>query len=220
MLNYSFENGMKIWDINWTAKTAGPSPHNNERTELFLLGCEKAMSGNPCKGCFNQKTWDASKAIFTHDPKEVAAHINKHAPNKYITIGGGEPTDQIDNLLVLCEELKKYNFHIFVYTWRSLLSVLNSSTSFRDKMIKLIKLVDIIVDGEYVEKERLYKDNANDGTFNSIGSGNQIVWSKQDNDLIGYRLDDIKNLRLDGVLLSYSLVDSATMLKISAKELE
>ena len=46
-------SGLLIRDLKWSVKTAGPSPFNNERTELFLLGCKKAMSGKPCKGCFN-----------------------------------------------------------------------------------------------------------------------------------------------------------------------
>ena len=113
-------SGIKLRDVRWSVETAGPSPFDNKRTELFLLGCKKAMSGNPCKGCFNSTTWDASKALESHDPIKMAKHINDNAPNKYITIGGGEPTDQIDNLIILCKELKKYGFHIMMYTWKEL----------------------------------------------------------------------------------------------------
>ena len=112
------DEGIKIFDIRWNTITAGPSPYNNERTELFLLGCKKAAQGNPCKGCFNSSLWDSSKAEFSWDPLEVAKKINELAPNKYISIGGGEPTDQLYYLITLCKELKEYGFHILLYTYQ------------------------------------------------------------------------------------------------------
>jgi pyruvate-formate lyase-activating enzyme len=111
---------MKLFDVKWNVKTAGPSPFNNERTELFLLGCRKALEGNPCPECFNSPTWDDSIAQRFYTPKDIAEHLSKTAPNKYVTIGGGEPTDQIDELIELCKEIKKYGFHTMVYTWRDL----------------------------------------------------------------------------------------------------
>ena len=81
--------GLSIFDIKLEATTAGPSPDNNKRTEVFLLGCKKAHQGDPCPGCFNSITWDTSRVEFTRDPVELAAFLNEITPNKYITIGGG-----------------------------------------------------------------------------------------------------------------------------------
>lgn len=108
------EEGLRIFDIKWRTDTAGPSPNNNERIEVFLLGCDKAMLGNPCKGCFNSITWDKNKAEYSWDPIELADMINEKCDpnNKYITIGGGEPTDQIENLIPLTKKLKEHGFHI------------------------------------------------------------------------------------------------------------
>lgn len=195
-------SGIKIRDCKWKVKTAGPSPYNNERTELFLLGCQKAIDGNPCKGCFNSSTWDSSKAHFSHDPIKMAEHINNNAPNKYITIGGGEPTDQIDNLIPLCMELKKYGFHIMMYTWRNLKKEINyySTTNilFSYKLSYLLRYVDIIVDGEYKEEEKLWDGTKEDGLVSSIGSGNQIVWDIKNK--IGIQMKNIKSLFLDNDL--------------------
>ena len=102
--------GLKLFDVKLEATTAGPSPDNNIRTEVFLLGCKKAHQGDPCPGCFNSITWDDSIAEWSYDLVELAAELNKTTPNKYITIGGGEPLDQIDNLIILCKELKKYGY--------------------------------------------------------------------------------------------------------------
>ena len=185
-------SGILLRDCNWSVTTAGPSPYNNERTELFLLGCNKAMKGNPCKGCFNSTTWNKETALWSHDPIKMAEHINNNAPNKYITLGGGDPTDQIDNLIILCKELKKYDFHIMMYTWRDLKHELDlifnhhmtayygissiEKLDFAEKMWELIRHLDIIVDGEYKQEERLYQQELGDGMLSSIGSGNQRVW--------------------------------------------
>lgn len=195
-------SGILLRECNWAVKTAGPSPDNNKRTELFLLGCNKAMSGNACKGCFNSTTWDKSKAQWSHDPIKMAEHINNCAPNKYITIGGGEPTDQIKNLIILTKELKKYGFHIMMYTWRdlkatlSLNAITNASLDeqaiLRADFIELIKYVDIIVDGEYKQELRMWDGTKEDGLVSSVGSGNQIIWNVQKG--YGFAMQDIDYL--------------------------
>lgn len=197
-------SGIKLRECNWAVKTAGPSPYDNYRTELFFLGCNKALEGNPCMGCFNSSTWDSSKAQWSHDPVKMAKHINNNAPNKYITIGGGEPTDQIENLIILCKELKKYGFHIMIYTWKELEKCITIPTNiFGDalpifksalKIKELLKYVDIVVDGEFKIEERLWDGTKGDGLISSVGSGNQIVWDI--NNKIGYAMRDIKSLKL------------------------
>ena len=199
------KNGLKIRDLRWSVKTAGPSPFNNERVELFLLGCHKAMSGNPCKGCFNSTTWDNSKALYSHDPILVAKHINQNAEHKYITIGGGEPTDQIYDLIILCKELKKYGFHIMVYTWHSVLNIIREAylvsenppnvVIFNYYFIELLKYVDIIVDGEFQIQKRLWDGSKEDGFLSSVGSGNQIIWDIKNR--IGYAMEDLCTVKLD-----------------------
>lgn len=188
------EEGLRIFDIKWRTDTAGPSPNNNERIEVFLLGCNKAMQGNPCKGCFNSITWDKSKAEFSWDPIELADMINEGCDpnNKYITIGGGEPTDQIDKLIPFVKRLKEHGFHIMMYTWRDLKHELDlifnhhvtayygtssiEKLDFAEKMWELTHHLDIIVDGEYKQEERLYQQELGDGMLSSIGSGNQRIW--------------------------------------------
>ena len=196
-------DGILLKDIRWSVTTAGPSPYDNNRTELFLLGCQKAMSGNPCKKCFNSCTWDNSIAEFSHDPIIMAKIINKYAPNKYITIGGGEPTDQLKNLIILCRELKKYDFNIFVYTWRSIDKILNndfqnivplkSAENFFADFKILLKYIDVIIDGEYVDSLRIYNENSNDGLTSSIGSSNQNICIIKNNIL--YKKYNMKNIK-------------------------
>lgn len=203
------EEGLKLFDIKWRTDTAGPSPNNNERIEVFLLGCDKAMLGNPCKGCFNSITWNKNKAEFSWDPIELANMINKGCDpnNKYITIGGGEPTDQIDKLIPFVQELKKYGFHIMMYTWRNLerllrnhpIYVIPSDFDFsipisRSKMKHLLKYLDIVVDGQFDQEECLYQQKLGDGMLSSIGSGNQCIY-------------DIKYYNETGIMTKYHMRD-------------
>lgn len=166
------DKGLVTFDIRWATDTAGPSPDNNMRTEIFLMGCKKAMEGNACKGCFNSPTWDIGKAEHSRDPLEIADFIAETAPNKYITIGGGEPTDQIEYLIPLVKRLKEHGFHIMMYTWKDLRDDLMGDLNSRE----LLDYLDIVVDGEFKQEERLYQEDLGDGMLSSIGSGNQIVW--------------------------------------------
>lgn len=88
-------SAVKLYDIRWVSHTAGPSPVTtkfgpNARVELFFMGCKKAINGNPCNGCFNPTLWQTIKGSRELDPVEMVAHIEKFAPQKYITIVGGE----------------------------------------------------------------------------------------------------------------------------------
>lgn len=196
--------GLRIFDIKWQVKTAGPSPNENKRIEVFLLGCDKAMQGNPCKGCFNSMTWDKSIAEFARDPIEVADMINEGCDpnNKYITIGGGEPTDQLDYLIPFAKRLKEHGFHILMYTWRDLRQALHSvlrslEFTMRSRKLKeLIQYIDIIIDGEFKQEEVLWDINDSNTARNFVGSGNQIIWDLSSSSYYGYALKDIKNISL------------------------
>lgn len=195
--------GIRLFDMKWRTDTAGPSPNNNERIEVFLLGCNKAMKGNPCEGCFNSITWDGTKAEFSWDPIELADMINEGCDpnNKYITIGGGEPSDQIEKLIPFAKRLKEHGFHIMMYTWRSLVDAINgwdrnNICGITDKNLEInfkeiLTYVDIVVDGEFKQDECMYQQELGDGMLSSIGSGNQTIW-----DIKAYN-DDTKPINKD-----------------------
>lgn len=198
------DKGLRIFDIKWRVTTAGPSPNNNERIEVFLLGCEKAMSGNPCKGCFNSITWDKSIAEFARDPIEVADMINDGCDpnNKYVTIGGGEPSDQLEYLIPFVKRLKEHGFHIIMYTWRELRNVLNPilrsyEVTMRARNFKeVLKYIDMVIDGEFKQDEVLWDINDSNTARNFVGSGNQIIWDVSSSIYYGYALKDIKSICL------------------------
>ena len=196
--------GLRIFDIKWEVTTAGPSPNANKRIEVFLLGCNKAILGNPCKGCFNSPLWDPNIATISRDPIEVANLLNdKCENNKYVTIGGGEPLEQLDNLIILCKQLKAYGFHIIVYTHYLLKDIY-----YKTNIQILCDNIDILIDGEFKEEEKLYDITSNNTARNFIGSGNQILWLLDTTYIKGYALRDINNITLsNNNILSIDIKD-------------
>lgn len=165
---------IRLFGVKWATDQGGPSPDNNMRTELYFMGCRKAMSGDPCDGCYNPDLWETRLDAITRSPQDMAEHIAKFAPNKYITIVGGEPTDQMEGLTELCKLLKAKGFHILVFSWRSL--KIGSTGNIHPAWRGLIQNIDILVDGAYKKSERIYNEDFEDGFHNTIGSANQTIW--------------------------------------------
>ena len=169
---------ISLYNVKWTSHTSGPSPIRNEfgpncRVELFFMGCKIADEGHPCLNCFNPDLWKMQPKNEGIDPVEMAQAIYETAKYDYITIVGGEPLDQIDDLITLCKELKaKKDFHILVITHYLVEQLINDS-----KFKELINYIDMIIDGPFVEAKKIYNDiDYEDGFYNTIGSANQFIW--------------------------------------------
>lgn len=183
-------NSVKLYDILWRVKNAGPSPDDNRRTELYFAGCKKALSGNPCPNCFNPDLWDGSKN-YPLNPTDIVDNLDRQNIPKYITIVGGEPTDQIDGLVDLVTVLHDRGYHIMLFTWRSY--------DWLKEQIGLINLkkINIIVTEPYVEKFRIYDTSKDDGLHNVIGSGNQEIYIYRNGKTEKYLAGEIKYLKLE-----------------------
>lgn len=210
------DKGLKVFDIRFDVTTAGPSPNDNKRIELFLLGCDRAMNGCPCKGCFNSTLWDSNKAEFSRDVEELANWIIERTPDneKYITLGGGEPLLQIDHLIPFCKILKSNGFHIMLYTWRELDTYLTdcefnddiiapNSSYVKSRIHELLPYIDMIVDGPFKIEERLYRENEADGLLSSIGSGNQKIWNI--NSMESHYMRDLNRIYIEDNDLKFEL---------------
>lgn len=168
---------MRLFDIQWDIQTAGPSPNENRRVEIYLAGCNRAISGNPCKGCFNTLLWNPIRGKITSS-KEITDWLD-YFPEKsrYVSICGGEPLDQFDELAELCRLLKKRkNRHILLYT-----HYLYEDVIAMDQKHELLPYIDIMIDGEYDETQRIYREQYPDGFYGTIGSGNQRIIDIQQN---------------------------------------
>ena len=158
-----------MFDVRYDIDTAGPSPNNNLRTELYFAGCNKALSAEgPCKGCFNPLLWYRERGLVK-SPQEFLDCLNSHNIRKFITIVGGEPTDQLEGLIEFGKLAKADGYHIILFSW-------HSKEWLEEKMGDAVLCFDIIVPGEYRASERIYDENLKDGIHNVVGSGNQLIW--------------------------------------------
>ncbi len=131
------------------------------RVVLWVAGCS-----HHCNGCQNPCTWDPNGGIeFDSDAKkELFDELEKDYVSG-ITFSGGDPHHEANDaeVLELMREIKsKYpNKTIWYYT---------GSSWKEDKLYEhpLAKYVDVLVDGEYDEKQR-------DVTLLWRGSSNQTV---------------------------------------------
>ena len=125
------------------------------RTVLYVSGCSLH-----CKGCHNPECWDHSFGKpFTEDTMQELLLDLKEDYIQGVTISGGHPLDSY-NLPEVYEIVKRIkmvypNKDIWCYTGFRLdaelkLSLENPKT--KDFMINMLRLIDVLVDGPFIEK--------------------------------------------------------------------
>ena len=106
------------------------------RDVIFVQGC-----GKHCKGCHNPDTWDYNGGCHRFIG-ELVEELSDSSND--VTISGGEPIDQFDDLLELCRQLNEAGKKIWVYTG----NVVDPTKRIYQR---LAQYVDVIVDGRFVE---------------------------------------------------------------------
>ena len=119
------------------------------RYVVFTQGCH-----HKCKGCHNTQTHNISDGVDV-DIDKIISDVNKNPLLNGVTISGGEPLLQIDNLIPLLEGLKKYGKHIMMYTgytYEAICSLHRGNCIGFENVFKLLSYVDVLVDGKFVEE--------------------------------------------------------------------
>lgn len=131
------------------------------RVSLFVQGCNFH-----CRGCFNKDTWDFRGG--KEWTKEIEDKFIKLCLSPHITgvsILGGEPLQQDNDLLYLLQRLKnEVNKPISLWTGYTL------ETIPQDKHA-ILKYIDELIDGQYI-------DNLRDVRLQFRGSSNQRILKK------------------------------------------
>ena len=125
------------------------------RVSLFVSGCT-----HRCKGCFNAETWDFNAGIkFTEETEEdILEMLNKPYING-LTLLGGEPFEP-SNQRGLVPFLKRVrgrlpDKNIWCYTGYTYETDLLSESRARCECTdEMLSMIDVLVDGEYVEEEK------------------------------------------------------------------
>lgn len=144
------------------------------RVVLWLSGCS-----HHCYNCQNPQTWNPDSGIpFDESAKqEIFNELSKDYISG-ITFSGGDPLHEsnLDDALSLVKQIR-ISFPektIWLYTGYKFekimipLMINKIPTLEEDKRISIIRLIDILVDGEYVDEQR-------DITLKWMGSSNQRV---------------------------------------------
>ncbi len=111
------------------------------RFAIFMQGCLRN-----CPGCHNPETHalDGGKNL---DTAEIIAAIKKNPLLTGITLTGGEPLLQIEPALELAKTAKNLGLDVWLYTGYKFEEIPAAAA-------ELLKFVDVIVDGEYIEELR------------------------------------------------------------------
>lgn len=131
------------------------------RTVLFVSGCS-----HHCKNCHNPQTWDPEFGRdFTEKTTEYILSTLEHNEINGLTISGGDPLFEAnrEEITKLCKTVKeKYpKKSIWLYTGYVYEDV---------KDLEVMKYIDIIVDGPYIDEQR-------DTSLPFRGSANQRIIS-------------------------------------------
>ena len=133
------------------SKVNGPG----NRFVLWTQGCSKG-----CKECFNPETWSTS-TYKELSPLQIFELV-KNFEVDGVTISGGDPLEQEEELLELLMLLSTYNFKKGIILFSGFTRAEISSNIIREKCLSYI---DVLIDGRYEKNLKI--------DFSLRGSSNQ-----------------------------------------------
>ena len=110
------------------------------RFALFTQGCP-----HNCEGCHNPQTHDI-KGGYDISVEEIIKKIDENPLLSGVTLSGGEPIIQAENLIDLAKEIKKRKLNLALYsgfTFEQLIEKNNNAIN------TLLSYVDVLVDGKF-----------------------------------------------------------------------
>lgn len=150
----------------------------NIGVSLFTQGCDRKPH---CKNCFNPETWDFNGGKeWTEETRNKFFKLIDRSYIKRVSILGGEPLAEqnLDEVLSIVKEIciSFPEKSIWLYTGYELSEIVKQEQHEKvsgipdvwSKRLEIIKLCNIVVDGEYIDEQR-------DLTKKWAGSSNQCV---------------------------------------------
>jgi len=127
------------------------------RVSLFVSGCR-----NRCPGCFQKETWSFDYGrLFDNNAKQELFTALQNPAVRGLTVLGGEPMEPENQreLLPLIEEVKSRfpEKTVWLYTgnlYEELTGQRGEHRTHTEITEKLLSLVDVLVDGRFVEEEK------------------------------------------------------------------
>jgi len=145
---------IRIAGITRESVTDGPGL----RLVVFTQGCP-----HHCEDCHNPETWDPVGGTIIED-KEIIDLLIENPLLSGITLSGGEPFLQAENLVQLVERAKTLGKNVVIYTGYTFEQLLVMGKS-KPEIEKLLKTADFLVDGPFVKQLKTldlpYRGSAN-----------------------------------------------------------
>jgi len=132
---------MHIDRLLYPIESLGPG----RRLVIWTAGCSKR-----CAYCSNPELWEADEAgsISVETLYEMVEGVySRHAVDG-ITITGGDPLEQLDELLELVKRLKALCEDILVYTGFTIKELKQKLSP--EQMAELMENVGVLIDGKYI----------------------------------------------------------------------
>lgn len=157
------------------------------RVSLFVSGCT-----HKCKGCFNSEAWDFNYGTpFDETAKEKIFNALEHSYIEGFSLLGGEPFEPQNQtaLLPFLKELKhkfpdKTVWCYSGYTFET--DILAGKLGNPDITKEMISLIDILVDGKFVEDKKdlhlRFRGSSNQRIIDvqkSLKANETILWDKE-----------------------------------------
>lgn len=149
---------MNISGINFESVVDG----EGVRVVVYVSGCK-----HNCKGCHNPTSHDfeAGRPFTEELQEEIIDYIKKTPFISGVTISGGDPMYSAKSVEAFIRHLKMEvkDISVWIYSGFCFENILDNS-----EMFELLKLCDVLVDGEFVLEQR-------DMTLSFKGSRNQRI---------------------------------------------
>lgn len=149
---------MNISGINFESVVDG----EGVRIVVFVSGCL-----HNCKGCHNptSHSFEAGRPFTEELQNEIIDYINKTPFITGATISGGDPMYSATTVAAFVRRLKTEvkDISLWIYSGFRYENILQNS-----EMLELLKLCDVLVDGEFILEQR-------DMTLSYKGSRNQRI---------------------------------------------
>ena len=118
------------------------------RMVIWAQGCI-----HNCYECHNPQTHKLDGGIIVNTDY-IINEMKKLKLHKGITLSGGEPFLQAKGLSIIAQEAQTNNLDVWCYTGFLFEELMSESNPNYMENMKLLKYIDVIVDGPFIEEQR------------------------------------------------------------------